>query len=132
MESYVFAVSDKPVMDVAASLVAMDENCEEYFPVVLDGDEQLRILMGLLDIDPIVEIPLLLNEDFSVIFDFSERRLPQLSKDDFDSFYDEWLRRSGRETSMDEYGQLIFLQDRGNAWNNKANRFVLRETSRAE
>jgi hypothetical protein len=119
-------------MDVAASLVAMDENCEEYFSVVLEGNKQLRILMGLLDIDLIVEIPLLLNEDFSVVFDFSKGRLPQLSKDDFDNFYDEWLRRSGRETSMDEYGQLIFLQERGNAWNNKANRFVLREAVKAE
>lgn len=132
MKSYIFAVSDKPVMDVAASLVAMDENCEEYFSVALDGDEELRILMDLLGIDLIVEIPLLLNEDFSVVFDYSERRLPQLSMDGFDNFYDEWLRRSGRETSMDEYGQLIFLQGRANAWNNKANRFVLHERVGAE
>lgn len=114
-------------MDAVTSLVAMDENCDEYFSVVLDGDEELRLLMFLLGVDLIDEIPLLLNGDFSAVFDYSERRLPQLGKGDFDIFYDEWLRRSGRQTSMDEYGQLIFLQGRANGWNSRASRFVICE-----
>jgi hypothetical protein len=115
-----------------ASLEAMVENCEEYFPVVLEGDDELRILMGLLGVHSLAETSLSSNENFSSVFDYSGEQLPQLSKDDFDTLYDEWLRRSGRETSMDEYGQLIFLEERADRWNKMANRFVLCETLRAE
>lgn len=48
MKSYVFAVSNGPVMVASASIEAMTENCEEYFAVALDGDDELRTLMGLL------------------------------------------------------------------------------------
>jgi hypothetical protein len=132
MKSYVFAVSNSPVMVASSSLEAMDENCEEYFQVVLEDNDDLKILMGLLGVEFLAETSLLSNEDFSSVFDYSEQRLPQLNKDDFDTLYDEWLRRSGRETSMDEYGQLIFLQGRGDGWNKMASRFVLCETLRTE
>lgn len=128
MNSYVFAVSSNPIMAVCASLEAMSENCEEYFHVVLEGDDELRILMGLLGVSRLAETSLTSNRDFSAVFDYSTESLPQLSKDDFDTFYDEWLGRSGRETSMDEYGQLIFLYGRAEAWNKMVHRFVLRET----
>jgi hypothetical protein len=128
MNSYVFAVSSNPIMAVCASLEAMSENCEEYFHVVLEGDDELRILMELLGVSRLAETSLSSNRDFSAVFDYSPESLPQLSKHDFDTFYDEWLQRSGRETSMDEYGQLIFLRGRAEAWNKLAHRFVLRET----
>ncbi|WP_426112777.1 hypothetical protein [Massilia sp. PWRC2] len=130
MKSYVFAVSNRPVMVASASLEAMDQNCEEYFPLVLENDDELKILMGLLGVQFLAETSLSSNQDFSSVFDYSDQRLPQLSKDDFDTLYDEWLLRSGRETSMDEYGQLIFLQGRGDGWNKMASRFVLCETLR--
>lgn len=132
MKNYVFAVSNRPVMVASASLEAMDENCEEYFPVALESDDELKILMGLLGVDGLVETPLSPNEDFCSVFDYSKQHLPHLSKDDFDRLYDQWLRRSGRETSMDEYGQLIFLQRRADRWNKLANRFVLCETLKIE
>lgn len=132
MKTYVFAVSNRPVMAASSSLEAMNENCEEYFPVVLENDDELRILMGLLGVEFLDNIPLSPNGDFSCVFDYSKQPLPQLSKDDFDTLYDEWLRRSGRETSMDEYGQLIFLEGRGDAWNKMASRFVLCEVSRPD
>ena len=132
MKNYVFAMSNSPVLVASVSLEAMVEHCEEYFPVVLEGDGELRILMGLLGVHSLAKTSLSSNEDFSSVFDYSGEQLPQLSKDEFDTFYDEWLRRSGRETSMDEYGQLIFLEGRANRWNKMAYRFVLCETSRAE
>ena len=127
MRNYVFTATDRPMSSASASLIAMDEACQEYFPVVLESDDELKILMKLLGVDFLAETPLLSNEDFSAVFDFSAMKLPQLSEEEFDKIYDEWLRRSGRQTSMDEYGQLIFLQGRGDSWNAKANRFVLRE-----
>jgi hypothetical protein len=129
MMNYVFTASDRPISSASASLVALDEACQVYFPVVLESDDELKILMNLLGVDFLAETPLLSNEDFSVLFDFSATKLPQLSEEAFDKIYDEWLRRSGRQTSMDEYGQLIFLQGRGDSWNAKANRFILRETA---
>lgn len=128
MNSYVFAVSNNPIMAVYASLEAMSENCEEYFHVALESNDELRILMGLLGVSRLVETSLSSNRDFDTVFDYSTEPLPQLSKDDFDTFYDEWLRRSGRKTSMDEYGQLIFISGRAEAWNKVVHRFVLRET----
>ena len=128
MKSYVFAVSNKPIQSAYASIEAMSENCEEYFHVVLENDEELDTLMGLLGVEQLPMIRLPSNEDFASVFDYSAYLLPQLSKDDFDAFYDEWLLRSGRETTMDEYGQLIFLQGRGDSWNRMAYRFVLCET----
>lgn len=106
----------------------MCENCEEYFSVVLDSDDELRMLMELLGVTCLKETSLTSNEDFSSVFDYSVQRLPQLSKEDFDKLYDEWLRKSGRESTMDEYGQLIFLQGLADAWNMMASRFVLCET----
>lgn len=47
MKGYVLAVSNGPVMVASASIEAMIENCEEYFAVVLDGDDELTTLMGV-------------------------------------------------------------------------------------
>lgn len=128
MKSYVFAVSNRPIAAVCTSLEAMCENCEEYFSVVLDDDNELKALMELLGVCRLEETSLTSNKDFSSVFDYSSQRLPQLSKVDFDMLYDEWLCKSGRESTMDEYGQLIFLQGRADAWNMMASRFVLCET----
>lgn len=130
MKSYVFAVSNGTVMAASASLEAMTENCKEFFAVALAGDDELRTLMGLLGLTLPAETLLSPNEDFSSVIDYSDQSLPQLTEDDFEKFYDDWLHMSGRETSMDEYGQLLFLQGRAGAWNKMASRFVLCETSR--
>src|SRR5207248_2738493 len=103
MKSYVFAVSNRPITVASASLLAMAKNCKEYFQVVLEDDDELKVLMGLLGVDLLAETLLRSNEDFSSVFDYSTQRLPQLNKDDFDTLYDEWLYKTGRETSMDEY-----------------------------
>lgn len=132
MKSYVFAVSNGPVMVASASIEAMIANCKEFFAVALDGDGELRTLMGLLELTLPDETSLSPNEDFSSVIDYSEQRLPQLNEDDFEKFYGEWLHISRRESSMDEYGQLVFLKERADAWNKMASRFVLCETSRIE
>lgn len=128
MNDYVFAVSNRPIMAIATSIEAMCQNCDEYFSVVLNGDDELRILMRLLGVVDLVQTSLPSNGDFTSVFDYSAQRLPQLSQDGFDAFYDSWLRASGREPSMDEYGQLLFLQGRADRWNSMASRFVLCET----
>jgi hypothetical protein len=127
MKNYIFATSNTPNFLAPSSLEALLETIDEWFEVVLASDDELRVLMSLLGVTELTEKPLASNKDFSALFDYSENQLPQLSEQDFDKFYEEWLLRSGRESSMDEYGQLIFLQGRATDWNMRANRFVLRE-----
>ena len=127
MKNYVFTASDQPILSASASISSLYEACDEYFPVTLESDDELRMLMNLLGVACLVDTPLVSSEDFSVVFDFSAAKLPQLSEEDFDKIYVEWLNRSGRQSTMDEYGQLIFLQGRGESWNSKANLFVLLE-----
>jgi hypothetical protein len=127
MKSYIFTTSNTPSFLVPSSIEALFENGDECFSVVLENDEELKVLMNLLGVQDLAEKPLPSSKDFSALFDYSGSQLPQLSAQDFDVFYEEWLRRSGRESNMDEYGQLVFLQGIAADWNKRSNRFVLRE-----
>lgn len=127
MNSYIFAACDTSRFLAPSSLEELLESDEGCFVVVLENDDELTVLMSLLGIQEWTETPLPYNQDFSVMFDYSASQLPQLSKQDFDAFYEKWLLRSGRESSMDEYGQLVFLQGQAMGWNKMCNRFILRE-----
>ncbi|WP_308921500.1 hypothetical protein [Janthinobacterium sp. J1-1] len=127
MPAYVFASSEKSAMLAATSIDALMGASPEFFAVVLAGDDELELLLGLLGIR--LPSPVLLSPaaDFSAIFDYSADLLPIFTPEEFDVFYSEWLSLSKRESAMDEYGQLIFLQGHGKCWNSKASRFILRE-----
>lgn len=99
----------------------------ELFSVTLASDEELELLMGLLGIEPLRSILLRPNTEFLALFDYSEKFLPQMNQEDFDVFYEKWLRLTHRDSNMDEYGQLLFLQERAVSWNQMASRFILRE-----
>lgn len=127
MPAYVFASSEKPCALAAASIDALLGASPELFAVVLAGDEELELLLRLLGIG--LPSPVLLSPaaDFSAIFDYSANLLPIFAPEEFDAFYSDWLRLSKRESTMDEYGQLLFLEGTGKGWNSKASRFILRE-----
>jgi hypothetical protein len=128
MRRYVFATSNTPSLSVPTSITDLVDGGYEWFSVCLDSDEQFHVLMNLLWLTHVTETQLTSNQDFSALYDYSSSQLPHyLSQNDFDVFFDEWLIKSGRQSSMDEYGQLIFLWGRAADWNKNANRFVLRE-----
>jgi len=129
MPAYVFVSSERPWAPAAASIDALLGASPEFFAVVLAGDEELALLLSLLGIS--LPSPVLLppSADFSAIFDYSADLLPIFTQEEFDAFYSDWLRLSKRESTMDEYGQLIFLQGHGKYWNSKASRFILRENA---
>ena len=129
MQHYVFASSEKSAMLAATSIDALLGASPEVFDVALAGDEELELLLGLLGIRPPSPVLLSPSADFSAIFDYSADLLPVFTQEAFDAFYSEWLRLSKRESTMDEYGQLIFLQGHGKYWNSKASRFILRENA---
>jgi hypothetical protein len=100
----------------------------DIYVVTLVDDKELHLLMSLLGIWLSPAVLPSLPGDFDALFDYSDKSLPMLSRESFDIFYDEWLRFSGRESTMDEYGQLLFLQGLAELWNSRASRFILRES----
>lgn len=128
IKSYLFASSNEPSTTASSSIEAlMAAACAELFSVTLASDDELELLMGLLGIEPLRSIPLRPNTEFLTLFDYSDKFLPQMTQDDFDVFYEKWLRLTHRDSNMDEYGQLLFLQGRAASWNQMASRFILRE-----
>lgn len=49
------------------------------------------------------------NSCFDKVFDFSNASLPEMSQDEFDRFYAHWIDAAGRESNIDECGQLVFF-----------------------
>jgi hypothetical protein len=126
-QSYVFASCNESGLVAASSLESLERICDQFFTVALASDDELELMMGLLGVRSLKKTELPANEDFSALFDYSAIHLPSLEGDDFNTFYEEWLHLSGRDSTMDEYGQLVFLQGHAANWNAKTNRFVLRE-----
>jgi len=127
LKSYVFAASDQPIEDVSVSLEEMEKGCAAYAEVALKSEAQLRLLLALLGLKAVKVVPLTSSSDFVSVFDFSGEVLPEFDKAAFDAFFDEWANASGNKVSMDEYGQLVFLQGAASTWNSRRNRFVLAE-----
>ena len=127
MKHYIFTAFDTTRFLALPSVEELLESDEGCFSVALKDDDELKVLMGLLGVKELTQKQLTSNQDFSALFDYSSSQLPLLNKEDFDAFYDKWLLVSGRESTMDEYGQLVFLQGRAMDWNKVSYRFVLRE-----
>lgn len=129
MNHYLFASPDMLDERVLQSFEAMNNICKEFYSVSLSNSSQLEILLKLLGIEDYQEVELLDNEDFSSIIDLSEYDFPELSKDDFDDFYENWVSESGRDPSMNEYGQLVFIHGQASSWNQRQHKVVLYEKS---
>jgi hypothetical protein len=69
------------------------------------------------------------NPLFPKIWDLSGFKLPELDSEQFDLFYDDWIKKSGRAIDMNEYGSLLFLQGLSFQWNKLKYRLVITETS---
>jgi hypothetical protein len=105
----------------------LQEASVEMFALELSGDDELELLMSLLGIKLSPPTLTFQSAEFSALFDYSCDLLPELDQKAFDGLYEKWLSQTGRNSSMDEYGQLLFLQGRASAWNRMSGRFILRE-----
>ena len=96
--------------------------------VQLNDQNEFRLLLKLMEItDPdSVELD---SPYCSQYWDLSSFALPEYSEEQFDRFYANWIKQSGRENTMDEYGQLIFLQGVSSAWNKLTFRMVVQMRS---
>ena len=129
MKSCVFTSGASIELDNFDSLLSFDASYSDWFEVVLSDEKELKILLELLEIKNYKESPLSNSEDFYKIIDFSSSFFPEFDMETFDVFYDKWLYKSGRESDMDEYGQLVFIQGHAKEWNKKNSRFVLLATN---
>lgn len=127
MYCYIFAATEFRVEEAIASLESVDLHCGQIFGIALSNENEFEILMSLLGVTTIDRFDVKDNQDFHKLYDYSYSFLPTLDESSFDKFYASWLESTGRESTIDEYGQLIFLQGIAKSWNVKAHRFVLLE-----
>lgn len=106
------------------------ENFVESYPdfqtVVLNDEHELKLLLDQMGIDKFVSYPLK-DTGFTKYWDLSDYKLPELNAEKFDSFYHNWIEKSGRDNNMNEYGCLIFLQGLSKKWNALKHRFIIKE-----
>lgn len=98
----------------------------DFQTVHLLNEEELKILFELINIPffPGQDLP---YKDFSSYWDLSNYKFPEMNEKDFDLFYENWIERTKRENTMDEYGSLIFLQGLGSTWNKRKFRVIVKD-----
>jgi hypothetical protein len=89
------------------------ENFVNSYPnfqtLVLKDEDELEILLKLIGIEKVKSKKL--NEIYCKYWDLSDFNLPDYNEQAFGLLYQNWLKKTGRENSMNEYGNLIFLQN---------------------
>ena len=127
MQNYLFASPNSFDEKIFSSIESLDSACEEYFSVSLSSKKEFDVLLNLLGIFDFIEENLPNSNDFSNRINISNYRLPEFNQEEFNEFYDSWLLKTGRESSMDEYGQLVFILGKFQEWNQRLNKVVLKE-----
>ena len=127
MQNYLFASPNSFDEEVFKSIESLEGACEEYFSVSLSSKKEFDTLLSLLGIFDFIEEDLLKSNAFSIRVNISKYRLPEFNQEEFNEFYDLWLLKTGRESSMNEYGQLVFILGKFQEWNQRRNKVVLKE-----
>lgn len=101
-----------------------------HFPdlqtVILNNENELELLLEVIGMKTCNGQDLI-DSEFSKYWDISNQNLPEYTTEQFDLFYKKWLNLSGRENTIDEYGNLIFLQGLSSQWNWCKYRLILKE-----
>jgi len=124
---YIFTAGESVGVECVRTLVLFSENFTDFFDVSLNSERELETLLTSIGIEIPNKIALEGNDDFDALYDFSNQRINEFSKEEFDSFYDAWIMSTQRDNSMDEYGQLVFILGQASLWNKKSRKIILRE-----
>lgn len=100
----------------------------DFQTVWLKDESELILLFTLMGL-PAVIASETDNPLFPKIWSLSGFKLPELNSEQFDLFYDDWVKKTGRANDMNEYGSLLFLQGLSFQWNKLKYRLVIKETS---
>ena len=121
-----FAASDNFNLDSLNNIEDFVNNYPDFQTVWLKDEDELSMLLDLMGLQEPNSFNLV-NAAFPKYWDLSSSKFPELNNEQFDTFYDNWIQRSNRDTSMNEYGSLIFLQGLSPEWNKLKYRFVVEE-----
>jgi len=122
-----FVASQSSTELLFESMDSLMELSEGFFSVALSNEQERLALFQLLDIEGAKILDLPDHTEFLKMYDFSSSRLPVLSVDEFDELYGRWIKCTGRESNMDEYGQLTFVQGQAEHWNSLPTKLVMIE-----
>jgi len=101
-------------------------NFPDFQTVELANEKELELLLELMNIREFISYELD-NLHFYKYWDISGCKLPELDSEQFDTFYNDWLKKSNRKNTMDEYGNLIFLRGLTSKWNTLKFRLITRD-----
>ena len=126
MMNFSFIATDNFDLKNLADVETFVENYPDRQNVVLTNEGELRLLLELMGILEFSDIELN-NEVFSKYWDLSHFKFPEFDRRQFDQFYENWIQKANRDSSMDEYGNLIFLQGLTPKWNRLNYRLIIKE-----
>lgn len=98
----------------------------DFQTVPLATEDEFKKLLELIGIPDLIWQEL--DGDYFLKYcDISNHHLPEMSEDDFNKFYEDWIEITGRDNNMDEFGSLIFLQGLSSKWNRLKHRLIVLE-----
>lgn len=101
MNHYTFIAANQTDLDWLNNVAARAESSQS---IALNSPNELSILLNLFG-SGVSIVPNLTIENLRAVWSASTV-LNQVSEDDFEQFYRLWIEESGRDNTMDEYGQL--------------------------
>jgi hypothetical protein len=119
-----FIASDNLDLEHLNDVSTFVDNYPGLQSVAFNNEDELELLLELMGIREFSCIELS-NTAYSRYWDLSHAKFPEFDNTQFDQFYENWIEKSNRENSMDEYGSLIFLTGLSSEWNKLKYRFVV-------
>ena len=124
MMHFNFIASNRFELDDFNDLEKFVDSYPDFQTVPLNNIYELHSLLQLLGIEKIAAQKLN-GSEFAKYWNLSDFKLPEYTEEQFDQFYRKWLKVSGRDNNMDEYGSLIFLQGLSPKWNKLDYRIIV-------
>lgn len=121
-----FIAGDKLDLNSFNDIEKFVDDFPDFQTVELKDENEIKLLLEIMGIQDVVGIGLNCS-DFSKYWDLSAFKLPEFTENQFDEFYQDWIKRSGRDNNMDQYGNLIFLQGLSSKWNKLNYRLLAKE-----
>lgn len=126
MMNFNFIASDDLDLNNFQDVEKFVDSYPDFQTVILNDEEELNLLLKHIGIERLASCEIK-STDFTKYWNLSEYHLPEFNEVDFELFYKKWIKILGRENNMDEFGNLIFLQEMSPKWNKMTNRLIVKE-----
>jgi len=126
MQHYNFIATNNNINFDSISVEDFVESFPDFQTVALSNDKELELLLALVGIKNATPKNTS-NSSFTKYWDLTNFSLPAISEAEFDKLFSSWLEITNKEKSMNEYGNLIFLAGKSDAWNKLKYKYVVKE-----